>query len=321
MDQATCIFFDGISGSGKSATSQLIYLDLRRKGVDVRWYYEHAAPHPIVSSQEIESALRENLPPQHAAQLALERVAAFVQQQKNSGRVYLFESCLYQMFAGCLFRMDQSEDAIHRAVRRFEEGFAPLAPALVYFYQPDVGAALRRIAEKRGEGFDQYLLDQFSQTPYGKARNISTFDALIGAYVEFRRITDALYEASPFQKISIDTAPGDWQAVLNALSQFISNTGYLGPAPPARPLADYAGEYQETQTGHRWSLAADETGLVFDDAHRMKALPCDGDVFLLESAPIELQFEVGQNGRIASLRCEGSVLNEPLVGTVWNKVK
>ncbi|MDP8242495.1 MAG: hypothetical protein P9L94_00330 [Candidatus Hinthialibacter antarcticus] len=320
MQKLNVIFFDGISGSGKSTTSQLIYLDLLRKGADAKWYYEHAAPHPVVESREVEFALQNQAPPEAAVEQVLDRAAEFVNQLNNDGQIHLFESCIYQLFAGCLFRMNQGKDEILQAVQQFEECFSAVNAQLVYFVQPDVGAALRRIAARRGEGFDQYLLDQFSQTAYGKAHGVGSFDQLIEAYVEFRTITDALFEASTFEKIQMNTSEDNWSVILHDISRFVSDSDYQGPAAPTRPLDEYAGTYQETSSGHQWKILANENGLQFDDAFQMKALPFHGDVFLLESTPIELRFEIGEGGRIETLRCEGNVLKEPVVGTVWKKI-
>ncbi|MBZ0256251.1 hypothetical protein K8I31_09325 [bacterium] len=321
MNKLNMIFFDGVSGSGKSTTSQLVYLDLLRKGLNAKWHYEHAVPHPILESREVEFALQNQLPPEAVVEQVCKRVVEFVKQHHESGELHLFESCIYQLFAGCLFRMNQDREAISNAVHDFETRLGGANAQLVYFVQPDVGAALRMIADKRGEGFDQYLLDQFSQTPYVQARGVNTFDELIQAYVEFRELTDDLYEASLLRKTKIVTSANDWDGVMRDVSAFLGYGDYQGPAAPARPLDEYAGRYQEATKRHAWKLKVDGAALRFDDAHQMRAFPYFEDVFLLEAAPIELRFTPDNKGRIQTLRCEGNVLNEPVVGTVWKKIR
>src|SRR5262249_31132645 len=52
------ILVDGLPGSGKSTTAQLVWLQLVRSGYDASWFFEHQSSHPIYKYDDPENTFQ-----------------------------------------------------------------------------------------------------------------------------------------------------------------------------------------------------------------------------------------------------------------------
>ena len=318
---AKLILVDGISGSGKSTTAQWLYLQLRRKGFPATWYYEYEVPHPIYHAGEVQQALMMgDADPHRIHEKALVNWKTLAQRIGDRDEIIILESTLLQTGVGSQFLMNWPSTAILDHIHRVEEILSPLHPAFVYFYQDDVERALNAICQRRGAGFDAYLLEKIQNTPYGRKHSIHDFSGVIDLYRAFRQLTDAIVVQLRFQKISLETSHGDWDDVLHRLAAFLSLGQIESPFQPCRNWDDYTGCYRLTGADQEWCLAADERGLYVNNAFGMRLVHKTDNVFYLEGACLELAFESDGEGTMARVVCRGNLLDEPLVGTVWEKV-
>jgi hypothetical protein len=127
-----------------------------------------------------------------------------------------------QLFHGDLtnlFLMDAGSAAIVEYIQAVEEIVRPLAPLLVYFYQDDIGRAIRAIAAERGEEWVKYQVDWKLQTPYGRRLGLEGLDGLIDLYRNYRALTDDLYTRLGLAKVAIENSRREWTAYCGRIMQ------------------------------------------------------------------------------------------------------
>lgn len=85
------------------------------------------------------------------------------------------------------------------------ETIRPLNPLGVYFHQSDVGHAIRRTAAERGEELGvRYQVEWKLRFPYAVDRRLEGLEGLSSLYVDYRRVTDALFAGLTLDKLAIE---------------------------------------------------------------------------------------------------------------------
>lgn len=311
------IFVDGLPGSGKSTTSQRLCFHLQRLGRPARWYFEHEQGHPIFDDDQVRLA-RATGPaePSRILERALAGYAALAARPPGAAEpTLILESTLFQTSVGTQLLMDLPAAEIERHFLQVMGTVAPLAPALIVYRPPDVAAAMRRAAEKRGAWFPEFLVAHLGDTPRGRRTGIADFAGVIAFFEDYRALCDALFARFAGPRIAVDNSAGDWTRHTRDITDF------LGLPPLAEPTvsaesAELTGRYRAGD-GDEWSVAADERGLFFDDAARNRIVARPGGGFAIEGMCIELDFERDAAGQVRRIRCVGA-LSE--LAAVWEKV-
>lgn len=98
-------------------------------------------------------------------------------------------------------------------------------PILIYLHQRDVGKAIRRVFDLRGERWSQWQVDwKVHNRPYGKKRGLRGVDGFVTLYSAHRQLTDKLFADSHFQKLAVETSTGDWDRYLLEILSFLGST-------------------------------------------------------------------------------------------------
>jgi thymidylate kinase len=310
------IFVDGLPGSGKSTTAQRLCFHLQRLGRPARWYFEHEQGHPIFDDEQVRCA-RATGPaePNGIRARALAGYAMLAARLADeTAPTMILESTLFQTAVGTQLLMDLPAAEIERHFQRTMELLAPVAPALIVFRPPDVAAALRRAAEKRGAWFPEFLVAHLGDTPRGRRTRLADFAGVIAFFEDYRAQCDALFARFAGPRLAVDNSAGDWPRHTRDLTDFLGLPPMAGPPVPAG-LAELAGRYRAAD-GDEWNVAADAHGLFFDDAARGRIVPRPGGGFAIEGVCIELDFERDAAGRVRRIRCAGAL---PGLATEWEK--
>jgi hypothetical protein len=310
------VFFDGLPGSGKSTTAQRIWLHLRRRGRPARWYFEHDAEHPIFDDDQVRLARAEGpAEPNAIFARALERYATLAADLGTRDESVLLESTLFQTAVGTQLLMDLPVAEIERHFDRSMALVASLRPALVYLRAPDVGAALRGIAAKRGDWFPEFVVAHLADTPRGRRTGLKTYEDAIAVFAEHRAICDRLLPRFPGERLTVDPSAGDWPRIMREVTQFLGLPPMTEPAPGA-DLPDYAGRYR-SPAGDELQVATDERGLFLESAGQPRLWPLPDGRFALEGLNVEIGFERDAAGRPCRARCVGAL--HDLAGE-WDRV-
>lgn len=211
------IFVEGIMGSGKSTTAKFVAEELERSGSPVRLIDENFADHPVQMSdpEEFESIdvwMTERLG----------KWQALVDSILQSGEVFALDGQLFHENVDSLFYFDVAECDIVNFMARTMVVLEKVKPALIYFYQADVRASLRRTCDARSEWWTNWQIDwKVHNRPYGQKRGLKGFDGYVQLYSDYCGVTDRLFEDLEIAKVSIENGAGDWDRYKSEILQFL----------------------------------------------------------------------------------------------------
>ncbi|MGA1199351.1 MAG: AAA family ATPase, partial [Candidatus Latescibacterota bacterium] len=172
------IFVKGIMGSGKSTTAKFVAEELERSGTPVRLVGENAKPHPVQMAdpeefESIDAWMTERLG----------KLEVLVDSILESGEKFVLDGQLFHESVDSLFCFDVAERDIVDFMTRTMAVLEKVKPALIYFYQADVRASLRRTCDARSEWWTNWQIDwKVHNRPYGQARGLKDFDGYVQLY-------------------------------------------------------------------------------------------------------------------------------------------
>src|SRR5215471_10932274 len=107
MIHTRLICIEGMPGSGKSTTSQRLWLHLLRNGCDSRWVYEHDTTHPIWKFEEQRAVVESGtLDLSLLDDIVVDRWRQLAGELAGTGPTMVLESALFQTPIGLLLTMD-----------------------------------------------------------------------------------------------------------------------------------------------------------------------------------------------------------------------
>jgi thymidylate kinase len=302
------ICIDGISGSGKSTTSQRLWLHLLKNGVDARWFYEHGPDSPIWRGAErfrlTESGITD---PKIVHELVVSRWQAFAAELGAGDTIAVMESSLLQSTAGVMLAMDFELGAILACLEEVNRAIAAIRPVSIYLFANDVGRVLRAVCdERRHDQFEAPLLDLLSRTRYAKAHGLAGFDGAMRFFRRCREITDLAFSRLEIPKLAIEYSARDWRSYERQIMSGLIER-------PAR----FVGRYKDPSSDAELVVAADEKGLYLDDARWTRLMHDGGNVFHVNAVWLEMSFENESEGAFQRIALKGHL---PDLAPVWIRV-
>lgn len=304
------ILCDGLPGSGKTTTTQQLWLHLDDLGHPAQWWFEHQLNHPVLGFGPAREALRAgaasfrgSMAAAHAGWARLAAAAA-----ETDGTV-LIESTLLQTTLGSQLLMDWSRSDVIAHFERTRALLAPAEPVLIHLRPAEVERALRTACERRGPWFLEFLQGEFAATPRGRRVGRSDFRALLDYFRERGELSDELAARFPGRVLVHDNSDADWVRQRRAITEFLA----LPPMPeatvPDRP-EQYAGTFR-APSGDTWEIGPRRDGLWLEGANPARLLPHGPDRFFIEGLCVELRFRRGTNRVVEAIDCRAQLPDMP----------
>ena len=304
------IFIEGLPGSGKSTTTQQLWLHLESLGREARWWYEHDAGHPVILYNRAVAARDSDAPDATAIfARALDGWTAVAAQLRDGGPTMLFEGTLLQTVMGTQLLMDRPRAEMITQFDRTMEILAPLHPVLIDLRPGAADVALRWAVAAR-PWFEELLVNDFARCVRGRRIGRSDLGVIVEYCAERCAISNELVARFPGRTLVHDNADRDWGRQRRAVCDFLGLPPMAPPAPPER-AADYEGCFRATTTTDQITVASDAAGLHLTGDQPMLLLPHGRDRFVIESMAVELTFERGTDGRVAGFRSPASIDGMP----------
>lgn len=181
MNHQLILFYGAASGMGKSTLSALLYDQLRLHHIPVRWLYEDDVAHLPAFAEVVRGFQGSDLFDPYPALLGA--ATAFMAEYRQASEVILTDSifpCWDWLFPGAPTLEQMIEFTAELA-----QILTPLQPLLIYL-DGDIGTALRRAVEQRGQPWLDELIPWMNTWTQNTATPIYGIEGIIG-YSEARR--------------------------------------------------------------------------------------------------------------------------------------
>ncbi len=243
MQKPKLIMITGMSGTGKSSTSQQLAKQYELNGIPCCWIHEEIENHSIrkegefaIDRLDTEEGMATNI-----AEM-LSRWKALAEEIASSNRVYVMEGCFYQSIVRYFFSSCYSEEQIKYYHSQVLEILDPLKPLIVFLYRAEVKKSLQEAFQVRGEQWKNIILDKENEG-YFRYHPYIDEESIYKMYEHYQRLSNEHYEEYQGNKIKLFTADGQWQKHLQSLTEHVG----LSYKPRVFPLAanpeQYAGIY------------------------------------------------------------------------------
>jgi len=221
------LIFEGIMGSGKSTATRRFGETLAAAGSQVTAYTEAADPHPVRASDDLPDFFQ---PWIHAdaselSARACEKWRRYVEVRRRDEVLTVMDGQLFHGDLTNLFMMEMMPGDIAKHQGALLQVIAPLRPMIVYFRQRDLKHAVLSILEMRGTAWRDYQLGWKLGSPYALRRQLAGVEGLIAMYMNYRDLTDSLFEELACPKLAIETDGHDWAAYYSEISDALAGLG------------------------------------------------------------------------------------------------
>lgn len=323
---ATLILLEGLPGSGKSTLAHFLLRRLSERGIAARWWYEEERGHPLYIFRDAASLQQvlDDLAAGNYRQViaaALAKWRQFSQALQDSDTVVILDSCLFGYLTWTLFPYAVPRADIDAYLAEVVRIIRVNDPRLIYLYQDDVPAALRKICARRGSSTEDRLIRNATESAYGKRRGLQGFDGMASLWRDYRVLTDDAFARISFPKLAIENAAGDWTLYQRATLHFLGLADAAFTDIPVERPERFAGEYYaDADDGEVSCTVLCEGGNLLLDGlplawPRNRLVAIAEKVFTVESLPFTVRFEEDASGIMARMVVTGSAL---FAGTVDN---
>lgn len=221
------VVLDGLPGSGKTTTGQWLTSKLQAHGLNIRWLPETEVSHLLWwyehwNGTNYQVPDFEKISVETYLQTSLGKWQDFTDVTCKSDQRYIAESVFFQN-AVAMFLMGGAQQAMLLAYAQEVQNITKsLNPILIYFYQNNVAATLRKICTLRGQAFEEELIHHMERFPYLRRRKLKGLYGVTMLWQDIRAITDTLFDEYDGPKLAIETSEGNWQAYREQILEFLN---------------------------------------------------------------------------------------------------
>ncbi len=322
MIDTKLILIDGMSGAGKSTTTQNLARQYRLNGIRCHWLHEEVRNHPIrdgeftLGSLVAEEDYRRNIQEMYRR---WEHLAKRILRSKS---VYLMEGVLTSNIIRYFFECDYPPEKILAYYEGLFRRLAPVRPVVVHLYRPNVRATLESIYEQRGKWWKKLILSGGNLQRYLTKHGLSGEEGVYTMWEHYQALSEAAVQCFSGPKITIDTSGRQWDSYIEQLTTYLGLRYYPPEVIPVKHPEQYCGQYtvQVEEQTHSIDVCYDGMRLYVKSWWPYTPLLALGNSrFEFSSFPIKLAFRKDKTGRVDSVDVSG-IYDWEIVGTRMKKI-
>lgn len=214
------LLLEGLPGSGKTTTAEIVCRRLRSVGIASQWYLEETADHPV-HPRSVTSARRG---PEFSA-ICLKHWQLFVEKRRDDETLHILEGSAFQ--STVRFMMEEDSGGIDEYFSRFQALVEPLAPAFVYFRPDDAVTNSRYISRTRGEVWTETVTSGETRTPYSVRHDLSGVEGMHVFWARYAELCEALLQTWDRPKKLISFTSGCYARHVTNIWTFLQHLGVV----------------------------------------------------------------------------------------------
>lgn len=149
------------------------------------------------------------------------RWKAFTDATLLDPAVTIIESRLWQNTSLFMYMSDYPAEDVVEYNKQVWQVLGPLSPVLLYLYQDDTEAALRRNYTFRGEEWVEWALQTTTKYQWFQSRGLDDFAGWVQFFEEWTRVAECLYSDWPYLKTKIKNPHDDWARAHKQIRAFL----------------------------------------------------------------------------------------------------
>jgi hypothetical protein len=223
MRKSRLILVDGLTGSGKSTTSEFIARRLILSKFSADWIGEWEHGHPLHAwgdfSVDWFARTAEENAANHFRVASLDKIKRFVQNRIDREGITVVECYPFQSLALFLHLAGDGEEAIRNHIIAIMQIFEPLALRIIYLRQCDPEASLKQVIAERGDGYHGLIKGLLARAY--RCQGSSSHSDDLSFFAEFQDLTDRLFGALDVPKLTIEIERENWEAHYGKITDFL----------------------------------------------------------------------------------------------------
>jgi hypothetical protein len=245
MKETRLIIVSGMSGVGKSTTTQRLATLCKMNDIDYKWYHEEMDEHPIrwADGGEFQAGplnTREGM--KVNIEDVFQRWSKLIKKIKMQGGLHLMEGCLYQSIIRYFFSSPLSRQEIIDYYLELMKLLAPVNPHIIFLYRPNVKESFEKAFKIRGDRWKNIILDS-KDDPYFKTHAYVGDESVYGMEADYQGLAHHIFNLYEGPKIDIDTSKELWDDYLKAISDFLALDYHPIKTKTVSNLSKYCGKY------------------------------------------------------------------------------
>ena len=289
------ILFEGISGSGKSYSSQLLSFYYKRQGHCTHWLYENSLSKAIYPAEQVAT-----ISSRKECELLYEKALKNWQQlvkeaQLNRSNITIVDAHYLQILITTMLAFAFAEEEIINNITKINTIISELSPQFIYYRQKDIAKSLQRTLSSRGRDFEHYLLEKIQQSAYLMNKQLSGRALLSHFFSQYQQILDQAFALSDFQKLTLNDPHSAWQETQAKIQQFLSINDMNSPNCAPQLSAMIIGTYQLESPETSWKIIAQENTLFLLTPQKLRLFFLKNKSFQVEGMETRIEFVTIKN--------------------------
>jgi len=291
------IIVSGMSGAGKSTTSQYISKLYKDNGIDNIWYHEEMDNHPIrwkdggefkVADYKTEQGMGLNIKD------LLTRWRVFIDTTKTSKKVHVMEGCIFQNIVRYFFPAGYKRQQIIDFYQELFQILGEIDTSLVFLYSTNPQKTLEKAFITRGESWKKIILDPGDEIYY-KINGYQGDESIYAMWTDCRDLSKTIFDNLAIDKLilKIDPEKKQWEDHHKKIAAHFA-LSYMGENDSRVDQADkYCGR-MFTKEGDKTSVTISKENnrlfLHFSWFNKILLIPTKQDTFQLSAFPTRISY-------------------------------
>ncbi|MEG0774998.1 hypothetical protein [Clostridium sp.] len=292
------------------------------KYVEIQRKYKDTLPEILI--EELETFDIENGNVNNYMELKAKKWNEYIENKNSSQEITVIESSFFQGPIVTMLLEDKSKTEIKNYVGELLDIVKGSKPTLIYFYQKDIEAFIRRMFNLRGSGFTDYIIDMICKSSYGKKRKLKGIEGAISFFTEYRNIGDELYSEFNISKVAIENSQGQWENYKEEILKIIDVEFKEDSVIPVEILEQYVGEYANKKVQREFFIRLEQGNLFLytNQTYKERLIPIYNNSFHIEASTLDIIFLKNKSGIVNRFIIGGrdTAASYGQVGLAFNRI-